>query len=255
MSLDFKNEKNCEYLLKQNINFNGNLLTAINETDDFDEYYEESQQICDGREEFPEFTNHHILVKSKERSLKSELKSRGFPPEIILKADEIHSEMDSGLKRGARKRQQMFYCVSNAYNDLGIPEDPTKIARMCGISSSEISKAISMCSPSKTNYKPLQRNWKPKDFIEGYLRKISELDIILFSDNVLLEIETICEDVMSKNQELNDEKPQTVAAAIIVFYLQLHNCAIEKKKYNEIFSKSEMTILKLKNKVSIAYNS
>jgi len=223
--------------------------------DEFEDYYEETQQICDGREEFPEFTNHHILVKGKEKSLKSDLKACGFPPDIIAKADEIHSKMDSGLKRGNRKKQQMFFCVSNAYNSLGIPEDPTKIARMCGISSSEISKANSMCSPSKTNFKSPPIHWEPKHFLEGYLRKLAELDIISFSDDVSIDIENICEDVMSKSQDLKDEKPQTVAAAVIVFYLQLHNCVIEKKKYDEIFSKSEMTILKIKNKVASAYNS
>ncbi len=71
---------------------------------------------------------------------------------------------------------------------------------------------------------------------------------------MISEITSICEEVMEKSQKLKDEKPQTVAAAVIVFYLQMHNCVIEKKKYNEIFTKSEMTILKVKKEVEKAYN-
>lgn len=223
--------------------------------DEFEDYYEERQQICDGREEHPEFTNHHILAQNKERSLKSDLKGCGFPPDIIAKADEIHSQMDTGLKRGARKKREMFYCVSTAYDILGITEDPAQIAKKCGISAAEITKAKSMCSPSKTNFKPPFINKKPKDFLEGFIQKIIELDIMSFSDEALDEILSICDYVVENSQDLRDEKPQTVAAAIIVYYLQLHNCAIDKKKYSEIFSKSEMTILKIKNKVEKAYNS
>jgi hypothetical protein len=242
-------------ILQKNI-YSLRIERKITETDDvFEDYYEESQQICDGTEEHPEFTNHHILVKGKERSLKTDLKTCGFPPNIIAEADEVHSQMNTGLKRGARKRREMFFCVLTAYNNLGITVDPTQIAKMCKISPSEISKAISMCSPSKTNFKAPSVNKTPKDFLEGFVQKITELDIVSFSDDALNEIEIICEDVVKNSQELRDEKPQTVAAAIIVFYLQLHNCVIDRKKYNEIFSKSEMTILKIKNKVAIAYNS
>ena len=223
--------------------------------DDYENYFEDRQHVCDGSEQHPEFTKNHVLVKSKYKSMKSALQNAGFPSEIVVKADEIFSKMESGLKRGKRWRQLMFFCAHAAYNTLRIPEDPTNIASMCGITTSEISKAFSMCSPSKTNYKPPCINWQPEDYLKFYYKKILDLNIISFNDNVLDEIKSICDEVMEKNQELKDEKPQTVAAAVLVFYLQLHSCAIDMNKYKEIFNKSSMTIGKIKNKVAIAYNS
>jgi len=223
--------------------------------DDYDNYFEDHQRVYNGSEQNPEFTKNHVLTKNKERSLKKLLQNAGFPQEIVIQADDIFSQMDSGLKRGTRMKQLMFFCVHAAYNTLRIPEDPANLANMCGITTSEISKAFSMCSPSKTKYKAPIVNWKPKDYLKFYYNKIVDLDIISFHDNVLEEITSICSEVMSKNQELRDEKPQTVAAAVLVFYLSLHGCAIDAKKYNEIFSRSSMTIMKVKNRVALAYNS
>jgi len=223
--------------------------------DDYENYCEDRQRVYNGSEQNPEFTKNHVLTKSKDKSLKPELQKAGFPSEIVMKADEIFSQMDSGLKRGARSRQLMFFCVHAAYNTLKIPEDPANLAARCGITTSEISKAFSMCSPSKTNYKPPIVNWEPKDYLSFYYKRIAELEIINFHDKSLEDINKICSEVMQKNKDLKNEKPQTVAAAVLVFYLQLHGCAIDAKKYNEIFSKSSMTILKIKNKVATAYNS
>lgn len=217
-------------------------------------YFEDKQRVYNGTEENPEFSNRHVLSKPKEKSIKSHLKAAGFPPEIVMKADEIFSQMKTGLKRGERTKQLMFYCVQCAYNEMRIPEDPNRLAAICGIKSSEISKAYSMCSPSKVGFKPKCVDWKPEDYLKLYFKKIADLDIISFDEEVLEEVKKICEEVMEKSLELKHEKPQAVAAAVLVFYLHLHNCTLDKKKYVEIFNKSDMSILKVKAKVATAYN-
>ena len=221
--------------------------------DDYDNYFEDQQHCYNGTEAHPEFTNRHSLPKNIDRSIKSDLKKLGFPVAIIAKADEIYASLDAGTKRGKRRKQMTFFCVKTAYNALGIPEDPNKLAKMCGISRSDISKAQSMCARTKTNYKAPLVHHVPTDFLEMYYRKIQ--DLITFSDDTMDEIKDICKEVTDKDDDLFDEKPQTVAAAIIVFYLSIHGYTIEKKRYKEIFGSSDMTVNKIKNKVAQAYNS
>jgi len=222
---------------------------------DYENYFEDRQHVCNGSEQHPEFTKQHNLTKSKDKTLKNDLKLSGFPSEIIVKADEVFSQMNSGCKRGDRKNQQMFFCAHTAYNILRIPIDPADIASMCGIAPSEISKAFSMCSPSKTGYQAPSVNWEPKDYLKFYYQKIINLDIMEFDENVLHQIEKICNEIMENDEKLEDEKPQTVAAAIIVYYLQINGYAVDVNKYTEIFGRSQMTIQKIKNKVAEAYNS
>lgn len=225
--------------------------------DDFENYIEEKQHCYNGEEQCPEFTDHHAFGKGKkkEKSLKPDLEKANFPAVIIAKADEIFSQMKSGLKRGVRKKQLMFFCVREAYNLLGIPEDPSRLAKNCGITQSEMMRAGSVCSPSKINYKVAPVKWQPIDFLPIYIRRIEDMEIMNFPEDAVRDIETICEEVMSKSYDLHEEKPQTVAAAIIAFYIGLHGYSIDKNRYNDIFAKSEMTIGKLKNKVASAYNS
>ena len=123
------------------------------------------------------------------------------------------------------------------------------------INRSEISKAQSMCSRTKTNFKAPIIHYKPSDFLSIYYKKIQDMDIITFSDGTYNEIKSICDEIMESDDELFDEKPQTVAAAVIVFYLGIHGITIEKKRYKEIFGSSDMTVNKVKNRVAQAYNS
>ncbi len=228
---------------------------ASYDEDDVENYFEDKQTVCNGSEANPEFTNCHVLHKVKEKSLKTDLKAAGFSAEIVMKADEIFLQMKSGLKRGVRRRQLMFFCVQSAYNELRIPEDPNRLALLCGITSSEISKAYSMCSPAKVGYKPPAVFWKPEDYLKMYFQKIVDMDIIAFDKNVLEDLKKICSEVMTNDPQLNEEKPQICASAILTFYLQLQGYTLDKKKYVEIFNKSDMSILKVKAKIAAAYNS
>ena len=231
-------------------------MQAVSISYDYDDCIEDKQH-CYKSETNPEFTKNHVFNKGKykERSLKEELRKANFPSEIVIKADEVFTQMQSGLKRGVGRKQLMFFCVQTAYNLLNIPEDPAQLAQMCGLTQSEMTKASSICSASKVNYQPPPKRWLPQDFLKTYFDKIMDMDIVNFSDSALDEIVAICDEIMENGRELYDEKPQTVAAAVIVFYLGLHGCAIEKKRYNEIFARSEMTVTKLKNKVATYYNS
>ena len=229
--------------------------TASYDEDDTETYKDDKQLVCNGSEANPEFTNCHVLTKTREKTLKPDLRAAGFSPEIVMKADEIFLQMNSGPKRGVRRRQLMFFCVQSAYNELRIPEDPQHLAHMCSITNSEISKAYSMCSPSKVGYKPRCVFWLPEDYLKMYYQKMVDLDIIASNPQILQDLYKICVEVMRVSPELKDEKPQSCAMSICLYYLEIQNYTLDKNKFNEIFNKSEASITKIKNKVRSAYTS
>ena len=229
--------------------------TASYDEDDTDTYKDDKQMVCNGSEANPEFTNCHVLTKTREKTLKPDLRAAGFSPEIVMKADEIFLQMNSGPKRGVRRRQLMFFCVQSAYNELRIPEDPQHLAHMCSITNSEISKAYSMCSPSKVGYKPRCVFWLPEDYLRMYYQKMVDRDIIAHNPKVLEDLYKICAEVMRASPELKEEKPQNCAQSILLYYLEIQNYTLDKNKFNEIFNKSEASITKIKNKVRSAYTS
>ncbi len=218
------------------------------EHDNYGEIEEDRAYIYKGAD----FTNHHSIPKSSEKSIRSDLNKLGIPNNIINIADSIYQDMIVGTKRGKRRKMLLFFCVFSAYNKESIPVDPIWLANVCGIDRSGISKALSMCSHGNTESSNVLVRYEPHDFIPTYFKKLNEM--IDFHDDTLEEINDMLDEVMEKDPDLRDEKPETVAAAMLIYYLQLNGCAIEKDKYKDIFGRSDMTINKIKKRINIAYN-
>lgn len=218
-----------------------------------DEYYEDVEYFETGSESNPIYTTHHSVPRSNEKSIRPDLEKLGLPINIINVADSIYQSMSVGTKRGKRRRMLLFFCAFTAYNQEDIPVDPIWLANMCNLERSEISKALSMCSPAHTDFGSLSVRYSPKNFIPTYYKKLND-GWITFPEGALDEIYRMTDEVMKKSPDLRDEKPQTVAAAILVFYLYRDGYSIDKDKYNTIFGRSDMTINKIKKKVSEAYN-
>lgn len=218
-----------------------------------DEVHEDKAYIYNGSESCPIYTNHHAIPRSNEKTIRPDLEKLGLPNNIVNSADSIYQDMSVGTKRGKRRKMLLFFCSFTAYNQENIPVDPIWLANICGLERSGISKALSMCSPVHTNFDAPLVRYTPKNYIPLYFRKLNE-EWITFPDGAIEDIYEMAEEVMSRDPDLNDEKPQTVAAAILVFYLQMHGYSIDKDKYKAIFGRSDMTINKIKKRVSKAYN-
>ena len=219
-----------------------------------DEIYEDVDYFDTGSESNPIYTTHHAIPRSNEKTIRQDLEKLGLPINIINAADAIYQSMAVGTKRGRRRRMLLFFCAFTAYNQEDSPVDPIWLANVCHLERSEISKALSLCSPTHNDFSSLSVRYSPKNFIPGYFKKLND-GWITFPDGALDEIYRMTDEVMNNDPDLRDEKPQTVAAAILVFYLYRDGYTIDKDKYNAIFGRSDMTINKIKKKVSEAYNA
>ncbi len=217
-----------------------------------DEIYEDRVQIYNGSEACPIYTDHHAIPRSNEKTIRTDLDKLSIPGNIINLADSIYQNMDVGTKRGKRRKMLLFFCAFTAYNQENTPVDPIWLANICGLERSSISKALSMCSPVYTNYETPMVRFTPKDYIPVYFKKLSEW--LTFPEGTLEDIYIMSDEIMAKDPVLNDEKPQTVAAAVLVFYMKMHGYSIDKENYKTIFRRSDMTINKIKKRVIKAYN-
>ena len=217
-----------------------------------DDIYEDRAHIYNGSESCPIYTDHHAIPRSNEKTIRPDLEKLGLPNNIVNVSDSIYQNMDVGTKRGKRRKMLIFFCSFSAYNRENIPVDPIWLANVCGLERSSISKALSMCSPVYVSRDTPMVHFTPKDYIPGYFKKLEEwLD---FPNGAIEDIYIMSNEIMKKDPSLNDEKPQTVAAAILVFYMKINGYTIDKEKYKTIFRRSDMTINKIKKTVIEAYN-
>jgi transcription initiation factor TFIIIB Brf1 subunit/transcription initiation factor TFIIB len=218
-----------------------------------DDIYEDKAYIYNGSEACPIYTNHHSIPKSNDKTIRPDLEKLGLPYDIINTADQIYQNMAVGTKRGKRRKMLLFFCAFTAYNQENIPVDPIWLANVCGLERSGISKALSMCSPVHTSFDAPLRRYTPKSYIPMYFKKIND-ECLTFPDGAIEDVYAMTDEVMERQPDLNDEKPQTVAAAILVYYLWENGYSIDKDKYKSIFGRSDMTINKIKKVVSKARN-
>ncbi len=218
-----------------------------------DEITEDTAYIYNGSESHPIYTTQHAIPRSNKRTIRPDLEKLGLPVNIINLSESIYQNMTVGTKRGRRRRMLLFYCVFTAYNREKIPVDPVSLANRCGLERSEISKALSMCSHVDKNYTEQIVRYTPKNYIPMYFKKLNDT-LIKFPDGAIEEIYNLTDEIMKLKPDLYDEKPLTVAAAIMVFYLEFYcKCSIDKKEYKTIFGRSDMTINKIKKIINKAY--
>jgi len=198
------------------------------------------------------YTDHHAIPRSSEKTIRPDLVKLNIPNDIVNIADTIYQNMEVGTKRGKRRKMLLFFCTFTAYNQENIPVDPIWLANICGLERSSISKALSMCSPVYTNYDTPMVRYTPKDYIPVYYKKLSSW--LSFPEGTIDYIYSIADEIMEKDSTLSDEKPQTVAAAILVFYMKMNGYSVDKDNYKTIFRMSDMTINKIKKRVIKAYN-
>ena len=197
-----------------------------------------------------DFSKCHMMTKKVDRSILTDLDKLNIPNDIKVEAEGVFRQLNTNTKRGRRRKKLLFCCIFMAYTKLGQPKDPKSIADLVGISSTEMTKAFSMCSESQTNYKTPIVHWSPLDFIPEYIEPIGlELECL---DDIL----ELGKEILDKDSELLESYPQVVAGCIIMYYMHINGAVnINKKRFAEVLKKSEMTISKMFKKISKAHNS
>ncbi|AYV86157.1 MAG: TFIIB transcription initiation factor [Solumvirus sp.] len=187
--------------------------------------------------------------KACAKSILPDMVNMKFPEDIKIKANNIYLAMTKPTRRSEKRKMMIFYCIYNAYKEIGIPEDPRNIASTIGIKPTLITKATSLFSNSQTGYEPPNKFHRPNE----YLSKIcEELGI---SEQRLPEIDDLTNRVLDNDPGLLEEKPQKLAAAIINYWLACSGITLDKETKMKSAKQSIATIDTLIKKISIADNS
>lgn len=221
---------------------------------------DEDTSFFKGNSNNPEFTTCHSLPKNNEKSIRSELETLDLSLDVINMADSIFQKMHTRTRRGQKRKQLIFFCVRSAYDNLKIVKDPYELADICEIDHSEITEAFSMCSPVQTGYTPQIIVYSPVQYIPIIFTRVQNAlqAGVKFPEDTLDQIIEIANEIISVDKDgqnsLLDEKPQMVAAAIVLYYIEINGIILDRKMYKELFNTTYSTITKLKSQVEEAYN-
>lgn len=184
---------------------------------------------------------------NKPGSILPDLMNIEIPDEVKIEANRVFQNLLISTKRKKNRQRTVFFCVYNAYINLGMTEEPRVVADLVSLPNNEIHKAFSVCSELQTGYPAAIQQKVALDFVPVILRDLG-VDI----DHK--DIKEVLAYVMDKDPTLKDDFPQTVAAASICYVLEINGLKVSRGDIAKIIKRSDMTIQKIYKKIAKAHN-
>src|SRR5258708_17857264 len=80
------------------------------------------------------------------RSIIADLEKYQFNDDIKLRSNLIYNKMKHSARRANKRQFLLFFCVYNAYKELGINVNPAELGRMFGLTQGQVQKTDSIFS-------------------------------------------------------------------------------------------------------------
>jgi transcription initiation factor TFIIIB Brf1 subunit/transcription initiation factor TFIIB len=188
-----------------------------------------------------------ITDRKAPKSIRKELDLLALPDEIKDRADRIYAYKVGDNTYRANVRQEVkFCCIFEAYKEAGIIRDPNEIAQMLGIKRKGMSRGIMRCSSlftGKANTSE-QVPLTALDLVPEMLNRCG----VQADESHLDDMARIYTYAKDRSELLNRSKPQSIAAALIFYYLS--NMVLDRKiPKNEIAKNCGISVMTL-NKLS-----
>lgn|SRR3990167_315721 len=191
---------------------------------------------CGIQTEISEIIGNNSYQKKCDRSILPDMEKLPFATDIKNRAEAIFHQMTQGTRRGERRKQQIFTCLTAAHQELGIPIDPKSIADAVGISTGNMTSALSMYSYVQTGYRPVKKFTKATDLLPQYCTELG------LSEDIIDDIVDFGESIIEKNKECLEMYPQKLAGGILKYYSTLRGISLPPGIFSKIMKLSEATI-------------
>lgn len=186
----------------------------------------------------------HVPMHQKgEKSILQELEQYEISPEIKNRAQKIYQKMGPHVHRGKKRVQLLFYCLYSAdlelHSECTIRDDasnPLIYQKMLGLSHGEARKAMGIFSETQTGYRPKTGKANPLGMIKGYCQENH------ISEEMVAPIRALGRKILSKDPELMEEYPQTVAAGLIKYALSTMGGELDNDSFANTVNLSQATI-------------
>ncbi len=206
---------------------NKSISMDMNSTLDLDRRLD-INEYSDGREIFsvPKYTG----SSNGNRGLYDDLKSIPVEETIRIKADELCRQADNRICRRSNRDLMKYYYLVCAYNVTNTSYNPNELAKAVGIHPNSIQTALCTFTKKTTNneYIPKYQHKLPSDYIVEQL-----LHTGLSSDHAD-DIKELIDEIIEKDDDLEDEQPQVISAAIILYFLELQQIEVPKNFRSDI---------------------
>lgn len=197
-------------------------------------------------------TQEYQVIKTKKMpvsTLKKDFDPLPFTEDLKKTAESIYRQFKDPAKKSRYRNQLVFATLYYAHLELGIKKDPRSIAKIVGLSSQDVSNALSNFSETQTGYRPKTAFFTVPDLIPGYCQDFG------LNDEITDEILYVCGEILTRSPQLKNKPPQTVAAGIIRFFFEIYGIKAPPGKFLQVTHLSDATITAMYKQIAKIYNS
>jgi transcription initiation factor TFIIIB Brf1 subunit/transcription initiation factor TFIIB len=184
--------------------------------------------------------------KIDDKNIFKDVETMGFSDKITSLANKIYLQVTKGqILRGNSRKAVIFSCIFHAFKIMGKPQSHEKLMKIF-----ELNKKSSL-----KGFKYVNLN-APKDSLihTTYITPVNLvediMDIFNSTKDQKKEIIHIYEKIKNKSSKINRSRPQSIASALVYFWISYKNIDISIKDFAKKVSLSELTILKLSREIS-----
>jgi len=178
--------------------------------------------------------------KSEEKNIDKDVETMGFSKNIVAKANELYMECTKGqIYRGGSRKAIIFACVFHAYKLIGNHQTPDNLIQIFRISRKEGLKGLKIINVNISKKSEIHDTFiTSRHIINDIMNKF------LTNEEQKEEVYALYEKIKNRSSTLNRARPQSVAAAVIYYWICLNDIGISIQEFANITQLSELTIQK-----------
>ena len=173
-------------------------------------------------------------------SIRKDISHMGFSDKIIDDADRLYKQVTKGqIYRGESRKAVIFACIFHAYKLSGKCQTPNGLMTTFGLSKKNSLKGMKIVNVNLPKDSPIHLAvLTPVHHMNDIMDKFSATKTQ--KDDVC----KLYERIRNRSSKLNRARPQSVAAAVIFYWITTNNIDIPIKQFAKHTELSELTISK-----------
>jgi transcription initiation factor TFIIIB Brf1 subunit/transcription initiation factor TFIIB len=183
--------------------------------------------------------------KIEEKNISKDVVDMNFSDSIVSIANGIYTQCTNGqIYRGGSRKAVIFACVFHAYKLAGNHQTPDNLIRTFGLTRKAGLKGMKIVNVNIPKDSDIhQTTISPNHIINDIMNKF------LTTTQQKQEVYDIYKKIDNRSSKLNRARPQSVAAAVIYYWVCQNKINISIKDFATTTNLSELTINKNKKEV------
>ena len=187
------------------------------------------------------------MRKSEDKNINKDVENMGFSETIVSRANDIYIQVTNGqIFRGESRKAVVFACIYHSYKMAGNCQTPKNLMETFGLNKKNSLKGLKIVNVNAPKDSPIHSS-----ALTAVHHIYEIMDKFSATQAQKMEVVEIYSRTKNRSSKLNRSRPQSLASAIIYYYICLKKMDITLKKFAQKVDLSELTINKNAKEIAL----